>query len=386
MVNKLKEFIKKINVLTPAQEETFLYYLPGKVYKTERNIGIFVASTQVVMIMIFLLSGRSMFYNFRSLFYMTLYISLLTITVFTLFIYRNLVNKQKHQAFLWLRRGYAVAILLWVIGITFLEQMKGNGISVYSYLVPTLAAFVFMTPVESACILGGGWLGIAVMLLRVQAKGGNIFGDMVNSIFVTLLAIFISYRYYRSMTTEYCDRQIIEENNQLLQKMVHTDQLTGLYNRHFLREQLYAQFQKGREQNWTGLFLMADIDYFKQYNDHYGHIQGDFCLKEISSILQKICAEEGIKAIRYGGEEFLLIGMGENLIDGMQFASKLLYAIQMGNLPRTDTQVKRVTVSAGLWCGTLEEAGHIETAIKWADEALYQAKNSGRNRIVQSNV
>lgn len=389
---KLEEFTpRNITVLNPEQRQRFHEYLPGKVYKTERNISVLVALSQLCMIFMFLSNKHVTFETARARGYLALYVFLLITTGVALILYRYTYHGKKYTFFIWLRRIYSSMLCFWVLGITFLEQMGGHGISVYCYLLPTTAALLLLTPLESTVIFGGTGTALIVMLINL-GRGGNIFGNVVNSTFVTILTLFISYRYYRSMAVEFCDRETIasqyeeiEKSNALFRKMAHYDQLTGLYNRHYLLEKIYPMFEKYQQSGYLGMFLMLDIDFFKQYNDNYGHIQGDVCLKQISEILKQFSKDNGAYAVRYGGEEFLIVKMNQGIFDGVKIAQKLLDEVWKANLVRTDVDFGRVTVSMGIWSGRLHDVEHIENAIKCADEALYEAKSTGRNKLVSKN-
>lgn len=387
---KLANLYSSLTVsLTSEQKKRFREYVPGKVYHTEKNISLLVAATQLCMILFFVFRGLS-FHSWRSVAYFCLYIFLFTATISAFFLYRYTVKNKKLKAFLWLRRIYAVLLCLWVVGISFLEQVKGGGFTVYCYLLPTTAAVLLFTPLESTVIFGSTWVSLTVMLLTMGNRTQNIFGDMVNSSFVTILSLFISYRYYRSTAVEFCDRELIARQyeeiksaNSLLEGLVHIDQLTGLYNRHYLHETVSPLFTQCREKHFSGMCLMMDIDNFKQYNDLYGHLQGDECLKKIAAATQALCREENASPIRYGGEEFLIVKLVGDDFDADAFAKKLLSRIADAHIERTDVTQKRVTASAGLWFGKLDSLDSLEQAIQCADDALYQAKNMGRDRTIR---
>lgn len=385
-------FLKNIVIISPEEKEGFYNYLPDKVYKTERSIAYIVLLTQVCMMLIFICYGKLRIENLRTVGYFLLYLYLAITTSIALVLYRLTYHKKAYTAFLWVRRSYVICLCLWVLGITCLEQVVGKGLSVYCYLMPTTAAFILLSPKENVCIIGGTWICMSFMLLGFFDFHTNAFSNMINSFFVSILSMFISYRYYHSMAIEYCDRktissqyQKIEKSNSLLQRMIHTDQLTQLYNRRYLLDYIFPMFDVCKEKHYNGVFLMLDIDYFKQYNDTYGHLQGDICLKKISDILIKVCDEYGASAVRYGGEEFLIVKMSCESIDGLKFANQLLLHVQTSDLKRVDVELGNVSVSMGLWSGSLLQISNIESAIRYADTALYKAKTLGRNCVVKSD-
>ena len=387
-------------ILTKEQKLRFREYYPDKIYRVERNIGLVVAGTQFCMMFIFLFLKGDDVMNGDGRFYLYLYLYLFLVTVFLIPVYVRLVKRKKYDILTWLRRGYVLAMCIWVMGITVLDQIHGSGLGVFCYLIPTMAAVLLMSPVESFVIFGGQWIVLLLILTLLGIDSNNLFSSIVNSFFVTVLAVFISARYYRSMEVEFRDRDIIESQykeiekvNEKLSVMVNTDQLTGLNNRRYLSEVAFYKFEEYKKQTCFMEILMLDIDLFKQYNDTYGHVQGDECLREISAIIRECIPGDNAVVIRYGGEEFLVMhcltkdcqcfgessagesSAGESLADCIQTR------IRKAGIPRNDTSRDHVTVSIGIWRGRLKQTDQMEKLISHADEALYKAKKAGRDCV-----
>ena len=158
------------------------------------------------------------------------------------------------------------------------------------------------------------------------------------------------------------------------------DGLTGLYNRRFLQDhsnQIIASTLRRKKQI---SLLMCDMDYFKQVNDKYGHDVGDSVLKETSHILKK-CVRESDIVIRFGGEEFLILLIDTEVNYGVKVAEKIRLAVEEFNFKATDGILKK-TISMGISDFPHDTDGFWQ-AIKFADVALYKAKESGRNRCVR---
>lgn len=158
------------------------------------------------------------------------------------------------------------------------------------------------------------------------------------------------------------------------------DGLTGLYNRRFLQDhsnQIIASALRRKKQI---SLLMCDMDYFKQVNDKYGHDVGDSVLKETSHILKKSVRESDI-VIRFGGEEFLILLIDSELGNGMAVAEKIRLAVEDYSF-KTNEGVLKKTISMGI-SDFPNDADGFWQVIKFADVALYKAKESGRNRCVQ---
>jgi diguanylate cyclase (GGDEF)-like protein len=128
--------------------------------------------------------------------------------------------------------------------------------------------------------------------------------------------------------------------------------------------------------------LMIDVDHFKAYNDSLGHVAGDDCLRSVAQTLQHVFRRAGDHLSRYGGEEFAGLIAHADLDGALRTASAALEAIREMRLPHpASPAAPYVTVSIGVAVQLVEAAQHPSTLIQRADEALYQAKRTGRNRI-----
>ncbi|OUS24072.1 hypothetical protein A9Q99_26385 [Gammaproteobacteria bacterium 45_16_T64] len=161
-----------------------------------------------------------------------------------------------------------------------------------------------------------------------------------------------------------------------------TDSLTGLNNRgsfdSLLKMELGSLADTAREMS----LLMLDIDYFKNYNDEYGHVKGDGCIQAVSEVLQNHCRRDGDVVARYGGEEFVMILPATSNEHAVNLAESIRLAIQDLGIPHIKSlAAKCVTVSVGVSTITFHEKTQPEDFIKLADIALYKAKNSGRNCV-----
>lgn len=159
------------------------------------------------------------------------------------------------------------------------------------------------------------------------------------------------------------------------------DDLTGLWNHRIIVERLRIEVDRSRREGLPVSIVLADLDYFKRINDTFGHPAGDQVLKEASAIFQRMVRTYDWVG-RYGGEEFLLILPGSGFVHARQRADELRIAIQEACVKDGDTAIP-LTASFGVASGF--PASH-EELIREADEALYKAKNSGRNRVVAIEI
>lgn len=173
--------------------------------------------------------------------------------------------------------------------------------------------------------------------------------------------------------------------NHTLETLALLDGLTGLANRRqfdiFLQETIHKSTLSGKQM----ALIMLDVDMFKKYNDHYGHVEGDKCLQSISHILSGMPRRKEDLIARYGGEEFVIILMDITIEGAETFALRALSAIREQHIPHLASSLDNhiVTVSAGVYVfvGT-ESPLAAEEAIIQADRALYRAKREGRNRVI----
>ncbi|MCG7985852.1 MAG: diguanylate cyclase [Candidatus Thiodiazotropha weberae] len=158
------------------------------------------------------------------------------------------------------------------------------------------------------------------------------------------------------------------------------DPMTGLHNRRFLQEYVDILVSYTDRNKTSFSVLMADLDYFKQINDTYGHEAGDATLKALAKTLTS-CVRASDLVIRYGGEEFLIVLRDTDPEKGLQVAEKIREAIENMKVELTGTVVQR-TISVGV-SGYPDDSSSFWQVVKYADVALYQAKDTGRNKVLR---
>jgi diguanylate cyclase (GGDEF)-like protein len=166
-----------------------------------------------------------------------------------------------------------------------------------------------------------------------------------------------------------------------LEELSMIDGLTHIPNRRFFDESYAQRFKEATRDHTTLAVLMCDVDYFKDYNDHYGHGKGDDCLIKIASALQSTLKRPSDIVARYGGEEFVILLKEIDEEGAKNVARHLVESISALHLTHEYSSIAdEVTISVGLAFKTTEDTP--EQTLEKADEALYRAKESGRNRYV----
>jgi diguanylate cyclase (GGDEF)-like protein len=173
----------------------------------------------------------------------------------------------------------------------------------------------------------------------------------------------------------------LKRQSDLLRQWVYTDGLTGVRNRRYFDERLQEEWGRARRDRTELSVLMLDVDFFKRFNDHYGHQAGDECLRRIATTLKGGLKRQGDLVARYGGEEFVCLLPNTALQGAMHLAATLCRRVQEQNIPHADSSIaSMVTISVGVCSVSGRVACPVEELVRGADAQLYRAKSLGRNR------
>jgi len=179
----------------------------------------------------------------------------------------------------------------------------------------------------------------------------------------------------------------LEKSNAKLATLSSTDGLTGITNRRGFDDALDAEWRRARRNGAPLALAMLDVDHFKSYNDHYGHQAGDHCLRVVAGVIESFGRRPGDLVARYGGEEFALLAPVTDSAEAMALAEAVCLALAEQALPHVQSPYGVVTISIGV--ASLSPAELAETAdagllVGLADQALYRAKQAGRNRAAMA--
>jgi diguanylate cyclase (GGDEF)-like protein len=190
--------------------------------------------------------------------------------------------------------------------------------------------------------------------------------------------------------TDITDRKQAEHKlaqiNRQLEYYANNDHLTGLPNRRHVDDVLADEVRRAMRSEHPLSVLMIDVDFFKKYNDHYGHMRGDDCLRVVAAELRKSLHRYCDVVGRYGGEEFIAVLPGADAIGALKVSGAILHAISALNLPHAQSRYGKVTLSIG--AAHLHSVPHRQGVeeirdllLQTADRALYTAKLAGRNTV-----
>jgi diguanylate cyclase (GGDEF)-like protein len=199
-----------------------------------------------------------------------------------------------------------------------------------------------------------------------------LIATLVTLIFMSVFIVIPAIRYTQMNQDKL--KELVKERTRDLEDISVTDQLTNIYNRRKIDETLSFEIERASRGNDSFAIIMIDIDKFKNINDAYGHLKGDYVLKEIAKILCDNIRKIDILG-RWGGEEFLIVDSEGDKDKVVEFAEKIRKAIELHEFD----EVGKVTCSFGVTCYLKNDTA--SSLIIRADKALYKAKESGRNCV-----
>lgn len=243
------------------------------------------------------------------------------------------------------------------------------------------------------------WNAVVTAVIFLLAVGLLLPGVHINSHFVVyymvlcagiamfcLIAQFIADQ---SRRREFLQKIIIHRKNQQLRKLnlylrdlAELDALTGIANRRYFDGVLDEELRRARRREYPVALLMCDIDFFKSYNDLLGHVQGDACIRQVAQLIKEQARRPGDLAARYGGEEFAVILPALDASEAQKIAQMICLKVAGQRIPHPGSRIAdHVTISIGVSALIPVDDISQKQLINQADEALYRAKNQGRNQV-----
>ncbi len=282
-----------------------------------------------------------------------------------------------HRIYQFLLTASAMLIGMWLTSVVTRASLYGS-----PYYFSALVAWLFVVwliiglPFRHALV--------ATLTISVLYVCGSFYWSFNGgeAIFTTMLLVFINIVGAASCyQLEHAERRSFLDSRELSQ-LAERDGLTGLYNRRSYDEYAERIWRQSRRENEQLTLILIDIDHFKAFNDRYGHQAGDDALKAVASIILLGAQRPLDFAARYGGEEFALTLYGPAHEFGLEQPEQLREAVRDLKIPHADsTSDQYLTVSIGVALVMPGSDRSLTGAIQMADEALYQAKEEGRNRV-----
>ncbi|AXY59569.1 sensor domain-containing diguanylate cyclase [Acinetobacter sp. WCHAc010052] len=243
-------------------------------------------------------------------------------------------------------------------------------------------------------MLFAGLLSAVLTLIYLETVSTHVSSLVLSNVFLlgNLVGLGLSVltisteriRFLQSIIIK-LDSQIHELLGQHLYTLSHQDTLTALMNRRGFEDRFSLLFREAQEQQAPLALLFIDVDFFKLYNDFYGHQNGDIALIRVAQTLKRLSGEQGV-AVRFGGEEFLLVLKNTDMQNAVLIAESILTDIREQCIPHADSSVSEyLTLSIGVAVYTGAENISEYDLLNQADNALYQAKRQGRDRVMAAH-
>lgn len=282
-------------------------------------------------------------------------------------------------------------ILFWCEGISLLDQLSSGQIIVYAISIIAIAVTPIFKPITLLLMYLIVHLPFLFFLPYFQKSSDILWANCINSTTFLIISWMISCIRYKNQVDDFNNRKIIQKKNdelkrvnQKLEKLSQIDSLTGIFNRFVFDKTIEAEWDRCKRYFIPLSLIMIDIDFFKAFNDSYGHQAGDDCLRQVSRVLSSSARRSSDTVARYGGEEFAVVLTHMEKESALEFAEQLRKKVEQLAIPHMYSSISNyITISLGICTVIPSDMLSIEQFIKTADEALYEAKKC-RNKVVSA--
>ncbi len=386
--NKFDEFFG-VRLRKSISEEFKLYNLI-----TNLNRGMIISGITLILVILIVLSNLFVEKKLSSTMMMNYYIMyfsfIVVVGILLICILRVRRSPQVNNANKWLIRIFAGYMLTWNMGISLLDG------DVISYVTALLAFSVLavLNPKFTIILYIAVEIAYCTLVLLFEQEFQSKISFIINSIVAATVAWVAGYILYKNRADNFASQKEVQEQreelrilneelnkaNKKLEYLSQTDGLTGIYNRRMFDEISESLWEECKGSSSRLAVIMIDIDHFKLFNDTYGHLKGDECLKAIVNNIKETIPDDSVIA-RYGGEEFAILVKNCAMSEVSGIAEEIRAKVAGLRIPHENSPVKPyVTLSLGVYCENPGE-GTIAQHIGFADKALYKAKADGRNMV-----
>ena len=279
---------------------------------------------------------------------------------------------------------YLVSVMLYIGGILSGSLMSRGELGVLSIWMFLLVQIAFdISPLQNLLTV----IPYAAMFLIISRQSKSLdrwYTDLMYTIISVTVGLVISYHQSKLALNNIIAQSNLQKANFTLYHTATTDELTGLMNRRMLFDRYDTIVRECESTKSCMACIVLDIDDYKQYNDSYGHPEGDQLLRRIGGVLRGFSSDHNIDIGRIGGEEFLAVWQEDDLHRCERMAEALRCAIEQMEIPHNSaTDHDRVTMSVGL---CILPGNQAQSAYVYADKALYRAKDAGKNCACRYDV
>ena len=277
----------------------------------------------------------------------------------------------------WLVSASALASGLGIVGIIWVARVHAFGLPYEGIILATFFSY-FLTGLRFVAASLCGWLvflAYVAMELHVGLNGDTLLYNAFFLATANLIGCFGNHFLEQAVRQNFCS--MVQ-----MHKLAERDFVTGLLNRRAFSTRATGIWREALRDGRSIGIAMVDVDHFKHYNDHYGHAAGDVALQSVAHVIAEHARRPLDACARYGGEEFVVLWYDVDADHAMALAQRMCQAVQALGLPHAASPTADVvSISMGMICTQVHNAAQWDAALLAADQALYQAKQQGRNRV-----
>ena len=277
----------------------------------------------------------------------------------------------------WLVSASALASGLGIVGIIWVARVHAFGLPYEGIILATFFSY-FFTGLRFVAASLCGWLvflAYVAMELHIGLNGDTLLYNAFFLATANLIGCFGNHFLEQAVRQNFCS--MVQ-----MHKLAERDFVTGLLNRRAFSTRATGIWREALRDGRSIGIAMVDVDHFKHYNDHYGHAAGDVALQSVAHVIAEHARRPLDACARYGGEEFVVLWYDVDADHALALAQRMCQAVQALGLPHVASPTAGVvSISVGLVCTAVHNAAQWDAALRAADQALYQAKQQGRNRV-----
>ncbi len=365
-----------------------------------KTIAITFLVLEVLMVAASLIIKKEALFSKPDLYYFAMYLFLIAAMSIFLGIFHKLgKNIPAHGMGIRIAGiSFTCLLLFWCAGISLLDQMSYGQIIIYLTAIISIAVVPLFQPLTFFLLYVAAQTFFVALMPYFQESGDIIFGNYANSTLFIIISFVISRIRYKTWIGDFKNRIIIqeksieinqinkelEEANEKLRYLSQTDSLTGVFNRSMFDKTIKIEWNRCKRNSIPLSLFMIDIDFFKAFNDNYGHQAGDVCIKQVAGVLLSFAKRSSDSVSRYGGDEFSVILPHLGKEDASKLAEQIRAKIAASYIPNTYASIaEHATISMGVHTIIPSDDSSIDAFIEAADRALYEAKKD-RNKIVSA--
>ncbi|MDD2503057.1 MAG: GGDEF domain-containing protein [Clostridia bacterium] len=393
MIDKILNFIKKFlstSISDGCKFEYDLYINKINIVKAKITAITFIV-LEVMMIVTHYITNKDKLFDVPYIYYGSMYITILLAMIAFLVIFTRLGTDvpQNIAGIRYAGVFFISFILMWCAGISLLDQLTSGQVIVYIVAIIATAITPLISPVALLLIYLLIHTLFLILMQYFQESAELLFMNSINTSTFVIMSWAISYMRYKKLIEEFNTRKIMQEKNeelnlinlqlqeanQKLEILSRTDSLTGVFNRLSFETRFEDEWSRCKRHSIPLSLIIVDIDFFKEFNDKYGHQAGDYCIKQIVGVLTACAKRSTDMVARLGGEEFVILLPHSNNENALKLAEQMRNGVEEAAVPHLYSDISDyVTISLGINTIIPSNESSIDEFINNADKALYKAK------------